>query len=153
MANTSQKELVSSGSEFEALIGYSRAVVSGDWIFVSGCTGYDYATGELKEGVADQADQCLKNVAAALADVKDHPLYEKPTVADIVRVRYILPDRNNFSKTWPVLQKWFGGPQGAMPAATMFQAGLMKDEMLIEIEVTARRQRKSGAGSDDAPLE
>ncbi|OAA68431.1 endoribonuclease l-psp [Niveomyces insectorum RCEF 264] len=147
----SQKQLISSGSAFEEQIGYSRAVVSGDWVFVSGCTGYDYATGQLKDGVAAQADQALRNVADALAqvgrqnrektedasDVRDNPP-PPPTMADVVRVRYILPDRALFPQTWPVLQKWFGGPHGARPAATMIQAGLMEEAMLFEVEVTAR---------------
>lgn len=154
MASQQQKQLISSGSAFEAQIGYSRAVVSGDWVFVSGCTGYDYATGQLRTGVADQADQALHNVAAALAEVKpdDGDEYEVPTMADVVRVRYILPDRALFPETWPVLQKWFGGPEGAKPAATMFQAGLMEEVMLFEVEVTARRPRKTTSqGGNAAP--
>ncbi|CAK7271811.1 hypothetical protein SEPCBS119000_004797 [Sporothrix epigloea] len=70
MPSPPPKQLISSGSAFEAQIGYSRAVVSGDWVFVSGCTGYDYATGQLATGIADQADQALRNVAAALAEVE-----------------------------------------------------------------------------------
>ncbi|KIH93050.1 endoribonuclease L-PSP [Sporothrix brasiliensis 5110] len=155
MSSQDQKQLISSGSAFEAQIGYSRAVVCGDWVFVSGCTGYDYATGQLKAGVADQADQALHNIAAALADVKpdDEGQYGVPTMADVVRVRYILPDRALFPATWPVLQKWFGGPQGARPAATMIQAGLLEEAMLIEIEVTARRPWKTAAaqGGDHMP--
>ncbi|KAH6690360.1 endoribonuclease L-PSP [Plectosphaerella plurivora] len=119
---------ISSGSAFEAQIGYSRAVVSGEWIFVSGTTGYDYATGEISDDVAEQADQTMKNIAKALEDAGS-------SVRDIVRVRYILPDRTNFPKTWPVLQKWLGEVR---PAATMVQSGLMEDAMKIEIEVTAR---------------
>ncbi|CAK7239556.1 MAG: hypothetical protein STHCBS139747_000987 [Sporothrix thermara] len=144
MADFGQKQLISSNSAFEAQIGYSRAVVSDDWVFVSGCTGYDYATGQLRAGVADQADQALHNVAAALAEVKpnEQDEYNTVTMADVVRVRYILPDRSLFPETWPVLQKWFGGPHGARPAATMIQAGLMEETMLFEVEVTARRPRK-----------
>ncbi|CAK7202942.1 hypothetical protein SEUCBS139899_005669 [Sporothrix eucalyptigena] len=159
MSGSREKQLISSGSAFEAQIGYSRAVVSGDWVFVSGCTGYDYATGQLKTGVADQADQALRNVAAALAEVKpdEKDEYYLPTMADVVRVRYILPDRTLFPETWPVLQKWFGGPHGARPAATMIQAGLMEEVMLFEVEVTARRPVKKnkdkaeGSREDEIP--
>ncbi|KAK7413701.1 hypothetical protein QQX98_007415 [Neonectria punicea] len=123
------RQNISSGSAFEAQIGYSRAVVTGEWVFVSGTTGYDYKTGAISSDVAQQADQTLENIAAALKDAG-------ASVADVVRVKYILPDRDDFSKTWPVLQKWFGDVR---PAATMIQAGLLKDEMKIEIEVTARK--------------
>lgn len=137
-----QDQRISSGSAFETQIGYSRAIVSGDLVFVSGCTGYDYATGTLRTGVADQADQALQNVASALAQVAPDNDYGPVTMAHIVRVRYILPDRALFPATWPVLQRWLGGDRGARPAATMIQAGLLEEAMLIEIEVTARRPRK-----------
>ncbi|KAL4722628.1 hypothetical protein ACLX1H_010509 [Fusarium chlamydosporum] len=119
---------ISSGSAFEEQIGYSRAVVTGDWVFVSGTTGYDYSTGQLSSDVAEQADQTMKNIAAALESTG-------ASVSDVVRVNYILPDRDDFPKTWPVLKKWFGEVR---PAATMVQSALMKEEMKIEIEVTAR---------------
>ncbi|KAL2136718.1 hypothetical protein VTI74DRAFT_1759 [Chaetomium olivicolor] len=123
------RKLISSGSTFESKIGYSRAVVSGDMVFVSGCTGYNYATGSISEDVAEQAEQCMVNIASALEQAG-------AAMADVVRVRYILPDRRDFEKTWPVLQKWFGDVR---PAATMIQAGLLEDAMKIEIEVTAKR--------------
>ncbi len=152
-----QKQLISSGSEFEEQIGYSRAVVCGDWVFVSGCTGYDYKSGLLQVGVAEQAEQALRNVADALALVEPSDEYDTPTTTDVVRVRYILPDRALFPETWPVLQKWFGMGRGARPAATMIQAGLMEEEMLFEVEVTARRPRKqrktAGRPSVGLPLE
>ncbi|KAL2158622.1 hypothetical protein VTH06DRAFT_4104 [Thermothelomyces fergusii] len=129
------RRLISSGSAFEAQIGYSRAVVSGDMVFVSGCTGYDYKTGTISDDVAEQAEQCMRNIAAALAEAG-------ADVADIVRVRYILPDRRDFEKTWPVLTKWLGSVR---PAATMIQAGLMEEVMKIEIEVTARKTAASEA--------
>ncbi|KAJ4138121.1 hypothetical protein NW768_001938 [Fusarium equiseti] len=122
------RQNISSGSAFEEQIGYSRAVVTGDWVFVSGTTGYDYQTGQMSSDVAEQADQTMKNIAAALESAG-------ASVSDVVRVKYILPDRDDFPKTWPVLKKWFGEVR---PAATMVQSGLMKDEMKIEIEVTAR---------------
>ncbi|KAG8669786.1 hypothetical protein FPOAC2_09128 [Fusarium poae] len=119
---------ISSGSAFEEQIGYSRAVVTGDWVFVSGTTGYDYTTGKISPDVSEQADQTMHNIAAALESAG-------ASVSDVVRVKYILPDRDDFPKTWPVLKKWFGEVR---PAATMVQSALMKEEMKIEIEVTAR---------------
>ncbi|KAK4134715.1 YjgF-like protein, partial [Trichocladium antarcticum] len=125
------RKLITSGSAFESQIGYSRAVVSGDMVFVSGCTGYDYKTGAIADSVAEQTEQCMRNIAAALAEAGCG-------VEDVVRVRYILPDRTDFPKTWPVLRTWFGDVR---PAATMIQAGLMEEVMKIEIEVTARKDR------------
>jgi enamine deaminase RidA (YjgF/YER057c/UK114 family) len=123
------RRLISSGSSFERDIGYSRAVVDGDWIFVSGTTGFDYATMTISPDVAAQAEQCLKNIAAALAEAG-------AGMDDVVRVRYILPRREDFRKCWPVLAKYFGK---ARPAATMLQAGLLEERILVEMEVTARR--------------
>ncbi|KAK4660961.1 hypothetical protein QC762_123600 [Podospora pseudocomata] len=125
------RKLISSGSQFEARIGYSRAVVQGDMVFVSGCTGYDYKTGLISPNVADQAEQTFQNIAAALAEAG-------AGMQDVVRVRYILPDRKDFESTWPVLQKWLGNVR---PAATMIQAGLMEEAMKIEVEVTAKVDR------------
>ncbi|KAM4060399.1 endoribonuclease l-PSP domain-containing protein [Hirsutella rhossiliensis] len=121
---------ISSGSAFEAEIGYSRAVAVDGWIMVSGTTGYNYQTGEISPDVAEQAEQTLANIDKALKEAGS-------CMADVVRVRYILPDRTEFPKTWPVLRRWFGDVQ---PAATMVQSGLMKEEMKIEIEVTARKR-------------
>ncbi|KAI0858572.1 endoribonuclease L-PSP [Xylaria cubensis] len=123
------RTLTSSGSSFEEEIGYSRAVVTGDLIFVSGCTGYDYKTGALSPDIVEQAEQCLRNVASALSEAD-------ASIEDVVRVTYTVPEREAFPKVWPVLRKWFGH---ARPAATMISAGLMKEEMKIEIEVTAVR--------------
>jgi enamine deaminase RidA (YjgF/YER057c/UK114 family) len=120
---------VSSGSRFEAEIGYSRAVVQGDWIFVSGTTGYDYATMTLADGVVAQAEQCLRNIDAALREAG-------ASIDDVVRVHYILPDPDEFAACWPVLRRWFAQ---ARPAATMFSARLLNDAIRIEIEVTAMR--------------
>ncbi|RYP67533.1 hypothetical protein DL771_007183 [Monosporascus sp. 5C6A] len=131
------RTLVSSGSEFETAICYSRAVVSGDWVFVSGCTGYDYATNTISgDDVVSQAEQCMRNVAAALAEAGS-------AVDEVVRVRYILPDRRDFPRIWPVLRRWFADSR---PAATMMQAGLMHEEMRIEVEVTARKGSALGKG-------
>ena len=123
-----KRRLISSGSPFEADIGYSRAVVADGWVFVSGTTGFDYATMTIAEGVADQCEQCLRNVAAALAEAG-------ATLADVVRVRYILPDPADFPACWPVLRRHFGDVR---PAATMIAAGLADPRMRVEIEVTAR---------------
>ncbi|EXV01614.1 hypothetical protein MHUMG1_04631 [Metarhizium humberi] len=120
---------ISSGSAFEAEIGYSRAVVVDDWVMVSGTTGYNYQTGEISDNVAEQAEQTLRNVDKALMEAGS-------CMADVVRVQYILPDRDDFPKTWPVLRKWFGDVK---PAAMMIQSALMKEEMKIEIEVTAKK--------------
>ena len=118
---------VSSGSPFEAQIGYSRAVVAGDWVFVSGTTGFDYQTMTIAPGIAEQAEQALQNIASALNKADS-------SMADVVRVTYVIPDASQFEKCWPVLQKYFGAVR---PAAMMISAGLLDARMLIEIEVTA----------------
>lgn len=123
------RRLIWSGSPFEAGIGYSRAVVDGDWVFVSGTTGFDYAAMTISADVVEQARQALRNIGAALADAGC-------SFADVVRVRYILPDAADFEPCWPVLRACFGV---ARPAATMFAAGLADGRIKIEIEVTARR--------------
>ena len=127
------RQLISSGSSFEQDIGYSRAVVSpdpgGDWIFVSGTTGFDYAAMTIVDDVAGQADQSLRNIAAALAQVGS-------TLADVVRVTYVLPDAADFPACWPILRRYFGEIR---PAAMMISAGLADPRMKIEIEVTARK--------------
>jgi enamine deaminase RidA (YjgF/YER057c/UK114 family) len=123
------RQLISSGSPFEAGIGYSRAVVDGAWVFVSGTTGFDYAAMTISPDVREQAEQALRNIAQALAEAGS-------SFADVVRVRYILPDAADFEPCWPVLRRAFGE---ARPAATMIAAGLADPRMRIEIEVTARR--------------
>jgi enamine deaminase RidA (YjgF/YER057c/UK114 family) len=127
------RRLISSGSTFEAQIGYSRAVVDGDWIFVSGTTGFDYATMSLADDVVAQAEQALRNIGTALAEAG-------AGFSDVVRVTYILPDADEFPKCWPVLRRYFGEVR---PAATMISAGLVDKRLRIEIEVTARIGRKS----------
>jgi enamine deaminase RidA (YjgF/YER057c/UK114 family) len=124
------RTLVSSGSSFEADIGYSRAVVDGEWIFVSGTTGFDYATMTVADDVVAQCRQAMRNLAAALAQAG-------ASFGDIVRVRYILPQREDFQPCWPVLKEYLGDVR---PAATMIQAGLSDPRMKIEVEVTARRR-------------
>jgi enamine deaminase RidA (YjgF/YER057c/UK114 family) len=122
-----KRTLISSGSPFEAQIGYSRAVVAGDWVFVSGTTGFDYSTMKISTDIAEQTEQCLKTIASALQQAGS-------CMADVVRVTYVLPDATQFEQCWPVLQKYFGSVR---PAAMMISAGLLDERMLIEIEVTA----------------
>jgi enamine deaminase RidA (YjgF/YER057c/UK114 family) len=121
------KTLISSGSDFEKQIGYSRAVVAGEWIMVSGTTGFDYATMTISSDVAEQAEQCMKNIDVALRQANS-------SLKDVVRVTYVLPDGNEFERCWPVLRKYFGDVR---PAAMMISAGLADPRMKIEIEVTA----------------
>ena len=122
------RRLVSSGSTFERDIGYSRAVVDGEWVFVSGTTGFDYSTMTIADDLEQQTDQCLRNIQAALAEAG-------ATLADVVRVTYLLPRADDFPLCWPVLRRYFGDVR---PAATMISAGLADPRMRIEIEVTAR---------------
>ena len=122
---------VSSGSSFETAIGYARAVIDGDWVFVSGTTGFDYTTMTLPEGVEAQCRQALLNLGAALAEAG-------ASFADVVRVRYIFPDVADFEPCWPQLRAALGA---ARPAATMIVAGLADPAMRIEIELTARTGR------------
>ncbi|MFG2001205.1 RidA family protein [Spirillospora sp. NPDC048911] len=119
-----------SGSTFEEQIGYARAVVDGEWVHVSGTTGFDYATMTIEDDVVAQAEQCLANIAAALTEAG-------ATFGDVVRVRYMLPDPADFEPCWPALRAAFGS---ARPAATMISCGLADPRMRIEIEVTARRR-------------
>jgi enamine deaminase RidA (YjgF/YER057c/UK114 family) len=121
------RRLISSGSPFEEQIGYSRAVVAGDWVFVSGTTGFDYATMTISDDVVQQAEQCLQNIQAALQQAG-------ASLDDVVRVNYVLPDASLFEACWPVLRKYLGK---ARPAAMMVSAGLLDPRMKIEIEVTA----------------
>jgi len=127
---------ISSGSSFEREIGFSRAVVDGDWVFVSGTTGFDYAAMTISGDVVEQAEQCLRNIDRALAEAGSGR-------ADIVRVRYILPRVEDFEPCWPLLRNYFGDVR---PAATMIAAGLTDPRMKIEIEVTARKAGSAEAG-------
>jgi enamine deaminase RidA (YjgF/YER057c/UK114 family) len=124
------RRLISSGSRFEEAIGYSRAVVDGDWIHVSGTTGFDYATMTLAADVVSQCEQAIANIEAALAEAGG-------SLADVVRVRYLLPEAADFEPCWPALRRAFGAVR---PAATMQICGLIDPRVRIEIEVTARRR-------------
>ncbi|WP_103351721.1 RidA family protein [Amycolatopsis sp. CA-128772] len=122
-----ERRAILSGSAFEERIGYARAVVHGDRVYVSGTTGFDYAAMTISDDVVEQAAQCLRNIDAALAEAGC-------TFADVVRVRYLLPSRADFEPCWPVLRKAFAEVR---PAATMLECGLADPRMKIEIEVDA----------------
>jgi enamine deaminase RidA (YjgF/YER057c/UK114 family) len=123
------RQYISSGSTFEREIGYSRAVVDGGWIFVSGTTGFDYKSMTIAAGIVQQTEQCLRNIESALAQAG-------ATLRDVVRVTYVVPDASEFPACWPTLRKYFGDVR---PAAMMISAGLADPRMRIEIEVTARK--------------
>jgi enamine deaminase RidA (YjgF/YER057c/UK114 family) len=124
------RRLISSGSKFEQDMGYSRAVVDGEWVFVSGTTGFNYESMTISEDLLQQTDQCFKNIQSALRQAG-------ADLADVVRVHYILPKAERFSECWPLMRKYLGEIR---PAATMISAGLVDPRMLIEIEVTARKR-------------
>jgi enamine deaminase RidA (YjgF/YER057c/UK114 family) len=121
------KTFISSGSDFENKIGYSRAVVAGQMIFVSGTTGYDYDSMTISDDIIQQTEQALKNIESALTKANS-------SLKDIVRVNYILPNAAEFELCWPTLRKYLGESK---PAATMISAKLLDERMKIEIEVTA----------------
>jgi enamine deaminase RidA (YjgF/YER057c/UK114 family) len=127
-SGSTQRRSISSGSVFEQQIGYARAVVVGDHVYVSGTTGFDYSTMTISDDVVEQVQQCLRNIEAALAQAGC-------TTAEVVRVRYLLPDGDDFEPCWPYLRAAFGA---APPAATMQVCGLSDPRMRIEIEVDAR---------------
>jgi enamine deaminase RidA (YjgF/YER057c/UK114 family) len=121
------RHFISSGSTFETRMGYSRAVVAGDWVFVSGTTGFDYSTMTISDDVAEQTSQAFANIAAALAEAGSN-------LDEVVRVTYVLPDGCLFEQCWPAMRQAFSS---AKPAAMMIEAGLVDPVMKIEIEVTA----------------
>jgi enamine deaminase RidA (YjgF/YER057c/UK114 family) len=125
-----KRTLISSGSPFETEIAYSRAVVQGDWVFVSGTTGFDYQSMTIADDIETQTEQCLLNIAAALAQAG-------ASLADVVRVTYVLPDGSQFPRCWPVLRRHLGEVR---PAAMMISAQLLDPRMRIEIEATALRR-------------
>lgn len=124
------RRVVSSGSTFEERIGYSRAVVAGDWVFVSGTTGFDYQTMSIADDLLEQTEQCFRNIESALHEAN-------AGLQDVVRVTYVLPNGADFEQCWPILRKYFGDVR---PAAMMISAGLADPRMKIEIEVTALRR-------------
>jgi enamine deaminase RidA (YjgF/YER057c/UK114 family) len=122
------RKLISSGSVFEQEVAYSRAVVDGDYVFVSGTTGFNYQDMSISPDVIEQAEQCFRNIEQALSEAGS-------SLAQIVRVHYIVPRREDFEPCWPVIRKYLGEVR---PAATLFIAGLLDKRMKLEIEVTAR---------------
>ncbi len=122
------RKRISSDSEFEEKIGYSRAVVDGEYVFVSGTTGYDYNSMSISQSAMEQAEQCFKNIEVALLEAGS-------SLDQVVRVHYIFPDKSDFEPCWPIFKKYLGV---AKPAATMFVAGLLDNSMKLEVEVTAR---------------
>ncbi|MBR9833723.1 MAG: RidA family protein [Alphaproteobacteria bacterium] len=125
----SPRKLISTGSPFEKTMGYSRAVVQGDWCFVSGVTGYDYDAMAMPDDVARQAENCFATIASVLTEAGFD-------MADIARVQYTVTDAGNVAAIRPALERHLGAIR---PAATMVIAGLIEPEMKIEIEVTAFR--------------
>jgi len=121
------RKLISSGSTFEENIGYSRAIVQDNWVFVSGTTGYNYEDMSISDDIVIQTEQCLVNIKNTLEEAG-------ASLSDVVRVTYILPNANDFKACWPILKKYLGDIK---PAATMFAAGLADEKMKIEIQVTA----------------
>ena len=124
------RKLISTGSPFEKTAGYSRAVVDGNWCFVSGTTGYDYSTMTMPDSIEDQTNNCLATIARALADGGF-------AMEDVVRAHYYVTDAAFVHRVYPLLGAAFGDIR---PAATMIVCGLAEPEMKIEIEVTALRR-------------
>lgn len=125
------RRLISTGSPFEKTAGYSRAVVDGDFVFVSGTTGYDYSTMTLPEDVTAQTQNCFKTIGKALTDAGF-------AMADIVRATYYITSAADADAVFAVCGEHLGEIR---PAATLLVvAGLYKPEMKIEIEVTAKRR-------------
>jgi len=123
------RRLISSGSPFEAQGGYSRAVVDGEWVFVAGTTGFDYAAMTISDDPAERTRQALRNIERALAEAG-------ASLAGIVRTHYYIPDPADWPHIMPVLGEAFATVR---PAATAIVCGLVDPRMKIEIEVTARR--------------
>lgn len=124
------RKLISSGSTFEDKIGYSRAVVQDNWVFVSGTTGYNYEDMSISDDVVTQTEQCLLNIKSVLEQANSD-------LSDIVRITYIYPEGSDFEKCWPVLSKYLGKVK---PAATMISAALLDEKMKVEIQVTALKK-------------
>jgi enamine deaminase RidA (YjgF/YER057c/UK114 family) len=129
------RRLISSGSSFEKSIGYSRAVVDGDWVFVSGTTGFDYASMTISDDVVAQCEQAFRNIEAALKQAGSG-------FEDVVRVHYLLTNGADFERCWPAMGKALGDVR---PAATAMIVGLVDARMKIEIEVTALRGKGGAA--------
>lgn len=137
------RRLISSGSKFEQDIGYSRAVVDGEWIFVSGTTGFNYATMTIDGDVVAQCEQTLKNIEAALTQAG-------AGFKDVVRVHYLITKAEDFERCWPVVGKAFGSVR---PAIVVMVVGLTDPRMKIEIEVTARVRKAAAKAKPARPKE
>lgn len=124
------RRLISSGSTFEKTVGYSRAVVQGDWCFVSGTTGYDYSTMQIPDGLEDQIGNCFKTINGVLEEAGF-------SLGDVVRVLYIVSDRSLIPGVTATVGSYFGDIR---PASTLIVAGLLEEAMKVEIEVTALRR-------------
>ncbi|MBV6447620.1 RidA family protein [Nitrosomonas sp.] len=127
------RKLISSGSTFEKEIGYSRAVVVDNWVLVSGTTGFDYSKMTISDDLLEQAEQCFKNIEAALQQAGS-------SMKDVVRVTYVFPETGDFEKCWPVMRKYLGDVR---PSAMMLTAGLSDPRMKIEIQATAYRNTEA----------
>lgn len=128
---SNKRQLISSGSSFEKEIAYSRAVVDGRWVFVSGTTGFDYSSMTIEDDIVRQTEVCFENIISSLEKAE-------AALSDVVRVMYIVPIATDFQKCWPVIRKYFGEVK---PAATMISAGLADPRMKIEIQVTALKKK------------
>lgn len=122
--------LISSGSVFETQVGYSRAVIDGDWVFVSGCTGFDYQTMAISDDIGEQTHQAFRNVQSALT-------LAGAKLSDIVRIRYYLVNQADWPSTAPILGQYMAEIR---PAATALICGLIDPRMKIEVEVTAKKR-------------
>jgi enamine deaminase RidA (YjgF/YER057c/UK114 family) len=125
------RKLISSGSAFEKVAGYSRAVVDGDFVFVAGTTGFDYERMSIVDDPVEQTHQCFRNIAKALAEAGS-------SLDDAVRATYYLTDAALFEKCAPVFGQYFAK---ARPAATALICQLIDPRIKIEIEVTARKRQ------------
>jgi 2-iminobutanoate/2-iminopropanoate deaminase len=123
------RRLISSGSEFEKVAGYSRAVVDGDWVFVAGTTGFDYAKMTISEDVVEQTHQTFRTIGAALEEAG-------ASLKDVVRARYFVVDPADWPKVAPIFGQYFSDVR---PASTAVVCGLVDPRMKIEIEVTAKK--------------
>jgi enamine deaminase RidA (YjgF/YER057c/UK114 family) len=122
------RRLISTGSSFEEVAGYSRVVVDGDWVFVSGCTGFDYAANAISDDVVEQMHQTFRNIKDALARAES-------ALEDVVRVRLFVASHDEFKKVAPILGDYF---RDIRPANTTLICGLADPRMKVEVEVTAR---------------
>ncbi len=125
-----KRHLISSGSAFEKVGGYSRAVAQGEWCWVSGTTGYDYAAMQMPEALEDQTRNAMNTIKKALAEAD----FE---IADVVRATYYVTEASMMDVVFPIVGEYFAEVR---PAATMIVCGLVKPEMKIEIEVTAKKR-------------